>query len=593
MCLDAKKNDGSNSRSKNHRIVNKNVKTEFVGFGNSVFLKNTKKVLKHGDLEVDNTHSFYLGRHIIRNGDRKQKISRAYDPMSEFYHLNRKVFDENGIFVDKNVTMSGCFKSNKETLQRTMIPEFDTFNSSLPTMDAIKRYENAVKTVIRKLKIVELAKVPIDGMKFASFNKLTYPGFHLAEYFGHSNKDEAAGDAFKIAECRWKRLSRCAKKNRVIDRNDIFPNTYVVGARNKRDYHYEDGDVVTSRAVHMPEFHSEINSSPWIEQITNHIRTENKGPVYIGNSMISSERLHKDLKDGDLIGEGDWRRFDSGIYVTNIIIGLSILRLYYPHDDREIDAHFIGIFDSIGIKDYITPGGHLYRMIHGIPSGVNCTSLLGSVINLVNLVFCTEGFDQKQIKYIVGGDDFLVAPKNCINFDKLVDRMLTRAEEIGQVFKFLLKKSLKAKNILDRPCFFKYTLDRNEPVVYPTSMLERVFLPWNKRYDSDLKILSFLQDLIPSLGAPRSFHVMFYYFYLEIFKRATGLHKTIREVYELHDGIYKKVMSGEIECKNGRERFFKNFSEIEFNYVKSSQDLLWFIKPSKSTVAIRKIIKTV
>lgn len=109
----------------------------------------------------------------------------------------------------------------------------------------------------------------------------------------------------------------------------------------------------------MPEFHNEINSAVWVEQITNCIKEEERGPISIGNSMLKYDRL-KDTLNHDNVLEGDWKPFDSRLYITNIIIGISILRLYFDIDDREIDYHFFALFDTIGIKDYITPGGYLF-----------------------------------------------------------------------------------------------------------------------------------------------------------------------------------------------------------------------------------------
>lgn len=50
--------------------------------------------------------------------------------------------------------MVGCFKSNKVILQRTRIPDSPK-GSTLPNMFDITNYEKAIKTTIRKLKILK------------------------------------------------------------------------------------------------------------------------------------------------------------------------------------------------------------------------------------------------------------------------------------------------------------------------------------------------------------------------------------------------------------------------------------------------------
>ena len=41
----------------------------------------------------------------------------------EYYHIHKRNFKRLSVDLDKNVIAEGCFKTNKETLQRTMIPD--------------------------------------------------------------------------------------------------------------------------------------------------------------------------------------------------------------------------------------------------------------------------------------------------------------------------------------------------------------------------------------------------------------------------------------------------------------------------------------
>lgn len=104
----------------------------------------------------------------------------------------------------------------------------------------------------------------------------------------------------------------------------------------------------------MSKFHNELDSTIWIEQISDETKRVKNGPIYIEKSLIWYERFKRDTENCQNIIEGDWKRFDSRFYLTNIIIGLSILRLYSGLEDEEINNHFITILDTIGIKDYYT-----------------------------------------------------------------------------------------------------------------------------------------------------------------------------------------------------------------------------------------------
>ena len=93
------------------------------------------------------------------------------------------------------------------------------------------------------------------------------------------------------------------KEKRKPKRYKIFPNTYVVGARNKKERNYSDGDIITSRAVHMLEFHIELNSSVWINETTNSVTEKEKGPLYSGNSVKKFDRLYRETESLDFIIE--------------------------------------------------------------------------------------------------------------------------------------------------------------------------------------------------------------------------------------------------------------------------------------------------
>ena len=281
--------------------------------------------------------------------------------MIEFYHKHSCLFKQFNVNVDKAIISNGCFKTNRETIQRSMTPEVENDYTKYPSMKVIKTKNIAIKSLIRKLDIPTLLKCEKDDMEYMSFNLDTFPGFTYKEYFNCKTKRDAASIAHKVAIRRWKNIDEISKSNnKVLKRNYLFPSTYVIGARNKRDHNYDDNDELTSRPVHMPEFHCELNTSPWIDQITNHIKEVARDPIYIGNSFVNFDRLERDMQGSKTILEGDVRRFDSSVYISDIVIAVAICRLYYDLNDKNIDDHFIAIFDTVGIKDYYTWGLPLF-----------------------------------------------------------------------------------------------------------------------------------------------------------------------------------------------------------------------------------------
>lgn len=525
-----------------------------------------------GELNVDFKNSFYVGRHIIRNGDRKQSYTRSPDPMLEVYHSHKELFKNFDIDVDKAITINGCFKTNKTILQRTMIPETDSFLNGYPSMSIINKFKTTINSVIRKLRIETLPKGEKEDLKFSRFDKNTYPGFFCKEYLNCNTKEQACIHSYEIACDKWDIIEKAHTESQKLLRNDLFPGTYTVGARNKRDYTYEDFEVVSSRAVHMPEFHNEIYSSVWIDPISNFIKDKKRGPIYIGNSFVEYQRMYNDLKECEDILEGDVKRFDSRVWISLIVMSVALSRLYYDLDDSSIDYHFIAIFDNIAIKDYYTPGGYIYRMIHGLPSGVKSTSLYGSFVNFILQSYFNENYNSKKINYCIGGDDFLVGLKFKINDDH-IDEVNNKAFDCGWELKYLKKKSFNSKHIEDRPYFYKYTIDNNEPIISMTTLIERVFIPWNKNYNDFSKIYNFLLDIIPSLAAPRSHFLIFYELCCYVRKRYLGIKTSPTYFFELHKNMYDKVMRGEHMLTSTKFHDHSSYNIISCNNVAEGKNL--------------------
>lgn len=557
---------------------------EYYAVDGTVRTKESETKSSFGDLLTNGYHSINVCRHNVRDGDRPQRVFKAPEPMIDFYYSYQDSFNDNEVDVSRGVVMNGCFRSNKETLQRQMIPEIDCEFANHPTMALIRKKKKAIKTVIRKLRIKQLPNCELEDMKFSKFKVNKYSGFSFDKYLWLRSKEKSSDVALKLAEIRWSRIANISNSGRYISRKYLMPGTYAVGARNKKEYIYDDYETVTSRAVHMPEFHCELNTAPWIDQIYEHYKYEQTGPIYLGNSFIKYQRLAKDLENSSAVVEGDVRRYDSRLFACDLIIANSLARLYYDINSFEIDNHFLAILDSILIKDYYTPGGYVYRVFTGMPSGCKSTSLYNSFINLVNLCYGCDKFELSRVRFVVGGDDFLISFEEDIT-EKQVEEIKENCENIGYEFKYLEIKKYDAINPNDKPVFFKYTVDKGEPIISTKDLLARVFVPQNKVYNDDYKVVKFLMDLLPSLGAPRSHLILFYIFFCQMMSKVSKRHTSIEDVYKLHEYFYDVVMSGDFvlasdyaskhisKSKNFISKFgIKSSAFTYFNRIMSKDD---------------------
>lgn len=502
-------------------------------------VQSKRKLRRHGDLYVDSYNSLKIGKHPIRNSTRPQKFSKPPIESSIFYNQNKALFDEFDVNVDRCVISKGCWHTNKSTLQRQLISEIEGEYSRVDKGMNIRMFDRSARNVIRKLGIETLPTCGKEQIFYTSYNAETYAGFRYDQYLKKTKKKEALLDAVKLAVKRWDRIEAGN-----FSRNDIMPSIYTIGARNKRDFSYEEDESANSRVVHMPEFHVELTSGPWTDQITDFFKNRKTGPIFIGNSFLDYERLDSALNIGGEVLEGDWRRFDSTIYVIIKICTIAVERLFYALDDENIDNHFIAIFDSIGINDYYTPGGNMIRAFHGLPSGVKSTGITGSIINNFALDKCINDGANKDFNYVTGGDDFdlacRVVGKICKEF---IEDFKERAIAIGMRLKFLKVKHTSSNYLEDLPCFYKYVVTVDKKPAIPTSaMLERVFMPWNKNYTTLSELCKFLDDVMPSLGNPGSNLILYYLFYQFCMQRFLKRKIELSYIITKHHLVYNKMM---------------------------------------------------
>jgi len=528
---------------KEFRIFDGRVRPENISVSSSTF--NNKYTSP--EFRCDGVNSVFLGRHPIRLGSRPAAYYKPPAFANFIYNKYKATFDSYGLFVDRAVIVSGSFSTNRHTLQQQAIPEVAGDFSNLLDNNFIRKFDNIVKVCLRKIRPTILHTCDKDSMFYTKFDGTTKPGFRFEHVLKYKDKNEACSTAIDVAKRKWNYIEKVSRKAGKLNRLKMYPGIYSIGARSKRDYEYENGDYAKSRVVHMPEFHSELHAAPWVDQITDHIIERSNGPIYIGNSFVKYERLDNDLKNCKFCIEGDWKRFDSTIYLNMITIATAILRTFYKQRDIRIDNHFIGIYDTLSIKDYYLPGGNIFRLFHGLPSGVKSTNLLGTIINLLALLYCIQDFNDKEFSFATGGDDFLVIYNgDNADVDDVIAKMYERSVEIGMEFKFLECKKHNDVNVDMLPVFFKYSVYNGLPIIPSKYLLERISMPWAKQYKTNEEYFDFIKTVMPSLCTPNSTSVIYYDLYSQLHNILFRNSITISSVFLKHTAVSNKVLRNKI-----------------------------------------------
>jgi hypothetical protein len=519
---------------------------------------------------VDGVNSFFHKRKAnVRESTRPQRFCKPPEISTDFYCENQEFFNNFPEFdLYNHITVSGNFETNKHTIQQ-QIDCRNFSNSHIPNFNDYLKLKNAVRDTIRKLQIVDLGEVNISDIHDFDFDLNTMPGYRFQHYFNATKKSDCVDLAVAIGEERYKKILKATREGRVITRDEIIPGIYSIGARNSRRSSDDFGEVAKSRAVHMPEWHTELHGGIFSDRITAHLVEKGVGPVYIGNSFIKYERLEKQLAENFCAIEGDWSKFDASLCNTFITMACSIFRLYFP-PGLLYDNHFLAILDTLVIKDYHVVGGSVLRILHGLPSGSKWTSLFGSVINLLILNYTFSRVKYKDRSFAIGGDDFVVfiKDKDCV-LDELEEDVLFKASEMGMKLKYFYKKNYKnSLNIDDYPVFYKYTVFKGKPVTPIESLFDRVFSPWNKLHKNSLSVLKFLNDIMPSLAYPSNGCLVYYQYYSYVFYRCFKVPLSVDELARRHYVLYKRMMSDRISLDCLHDDYYVNKRNVFANYLK-------------------------
>ena len=117
----------------------------------------------------DEYYSLFLGRDLLRNKTRPQKFFKNHYSSNIFFEKFSEIFNKCEIDVNKNVISKGCWHTNKHTLERQMIPEFDTEFSQMPEFKILNKLKKSAINTLKKLKVSTLPKVEKSDMLYSQF----------------------------------------------------------------------------------------------------------------------------------------------------------------------------------------------------------------------------------------------------------------------------------------------------------------------------------------------------------------------------------------------------------------------------------------
>lgn len=141
---------------------------------------------------------------------------------------------------------------------------------------------------------------------------------------------------------------------------------------------------------------------------------------------------------------------------------------------------------------------------------------------------------------------------------------------------FYKRNNLIGKRINFFPTFYKYTVYKGRPLVQVDTIIERMLLPWNKKYDNNKEIRDYLRNIIPTLGHPATSCLPFYlyYSYINNLIRKEGERQyTIKDAMVLHCYVFEKLMNKPQILKNYYKWKSKNFLNYKMSEMKKIEKL--------------------
>jgi hypothetical protein len=206
-------------------------------------------------------------------------------------------------------------------------------------------------------------------------------------------------------------------KAHYIEAKDRFEpdlSLWACGGRGKPSQMVDPGDRLKSRLILMPETPSALLESTFAQPFTRMLSLVG-GDIMIGTSMTDRgyRRVLAPLEDAPHVKAFDWSNFDARVREDMIVASFGIIRACFRGDDAWLDNVFLRFISHFLVKRVVVPGGWIYTLANGVPSGSPFTSIIDSLANwlvLVDLEICSGGLSApRRNRRRVYGDDFAIA----------------------------------------------------------------------------------------------------------------------------------------------------------------------------------------
>lgn len=367
---------------------------------------------------------------------------------------------------------------------------------------------SSLKGVLRYVGLLKLPVVSsptIDDLDHVRISPKTFPGILTQDVCRVFNNNKIPDKATCIIQS-----ALVAKKiwKRIVKEGYLDRTLYACGGREKLT---KIGPEITafkeakSRLVLMPELPAQMVNMAWQQSFQDELKSSD-GPIWIGRGMTHASwaRHYDRFIDSKTILEGDWKDFDSTISEELMVLAFQVIRMAFPANPT-VD-HFFNYFASGFVhKNIVTPGGFVYKVSKGIPSGSCWTSLIGSIVNWivwVDVITNYPGFKKRNISvedvvFTLCGDDFLLGFKDEFSLNIRELRRWVRRRHGMKIKEGCGFRTLVSSDLEKSASFLKTVFTQEGPSIRLEDLYEQIVIP-KTSLNNKFQYISYLVDRLKS-----------------------------------------------------------------------------------------------